>query len=86
MTAVEGNASVYQVNPVSRITGEGRAECLRTWGPSFDQKGAGVRGETVGAAHFVCGNYKSYTSQGDKYIPGTEVYTRCIPGFHFSPL
>ena len=27
MTAVEGNASVYQVNPVreSRITGEGRA-------------------------------------------------------------
>ena len=26
MTAVEGNASVYQVNPASRITGEGRAE------------------------------------------------------------
>ena len=26
LTAVEGNASVYQVNPVSRITGEGRAE------------------------------------------------------------
>ena len=25
MTAVEGNASVYQVYPVSRITGEGRA-------------------------------------------------------------
>ena len=38
MTAVEGNASVYyQVNPVSRITGEGRAEFLRTWGPDFDQ-------------------------------------------------
>ena len=32
LTAVEGNASVYQVNPVSRITGEGRAEFLRTWG------------------------------------------------------
>ena len=29
MTAVEGNASVYQVYPVSRITGEGRAEFLR---------------------------------------------------------
>ena len=25
LTAVEGNASVHQVNPVSRITGEGRA-------------------------------------------------------------
>ena len=25
MTAVEGNASVYQVYPVSRISGEGRA-------------------------------------------------------------
>ena len=26
LTAVEGNASLYQVNSVSRITGEGRAE------------------------------------------------------------
>ena len=26
LTAVEGNTSVYQVNSVSRITGEGRAE------------------------------------------------------------
>ena len=26
LTAVEGNASVYQVYPVSRITDEGRAE------------------------------------------------------------
>ena len=39
LTAVEGNASVYQVNPVCRITGEGRAEFLRTWGPDFYQKG-----------------------------------------------
>ena len=44
MTAVEGNASVYQVNPVSRITGEGSAECLRTWGPDFYQKGGGREG------------------------------------------
>ena len=28
---MEGNASVYQVTPVSRIAGEGRAEVLRTW-------------------------------------------------------
>ena len=37
---MEGNASVYQVNPVSQITGEGRAEFSRTWGPGFDQEGA----------------------------------------------
>ena len=30
----------YQVYPVSRITGEGRAEFLRTWGRGFDQEGA----------------------------------------------
>ena len=48
---MEGNASVYRVNPVSRIAGEGRAEFLRTWGPDFDQEGA--RGETGGAAQFV---------------------------------
>ena len=35
----------YQVYPVSRITGEGRAEFLRTWGPGFDQKRAGLEGE-----------------------------------------
>ena len=29
---MEGNASAYQVNPVSRISGEGRAEFLWAWG------------------------------------------------------
>ena len=38
MTAAEGHASVYQVNLVSRITGEWGAEFLRTWGPGSDQK------------------------------------------------
>ena len=59
---MEENASVYQVHTVSRITGEGRAEFLRTWGPDFDQKGAG-EGEgaegTSGAGQFVRGNSKS---------------------------
>ena len=32
------------MNPVSRITGEGKAGCLRTWGPGFDQKGSGLEG------------------------------------------
>ena len=31
MTAVEGNASVYQVYAVSRTTSEERAECSRGW-------------------------------------------------------
>ena len=42
MTAVEGNAPVYQANLVSRISSEGRAEVLRMWGPDFDQKGSRV--------------------------------------------
>ena len=58
---MEGKASVYQVNPVSRITDEGRAEFLRTWGPGFDQEGAWGGGDgTIGAAQSVRGNYKSF--------------------------
>ena len=49
---MEENASVYHVNPVSRISGGGRAEFLRTLGPDFNQKGGG-RGE--GAGNVVCG-------------------------------
>ena len=60
LTVVKRNASVYQVNPVSRMTGEGRAEVLRVWGPGFDQKGAGVRGGACEAAQFGRGNYKSF--------------------------
>ena len=59
---MEGNASVYRVlYPVSRITGEGRAELLRAWGPGFEQEGAGGgRGEEMGGAtQNVRGNYKS---------------------------
>ena len=59
MTAVEGNASVYHVYPVGRITGEGRVEFLRTRGPGVDQKGAGGGRGTGGASQFVRGNYKS---------------------------
>ena len=39
LTAVEGNASVYQVYPVSRIAGEGGAVFFRTRG-----QGVGGRG------------------------------------------
>ena len=61
---MEGNASVYEVYPVSRITGEGRAEVLREWGPGFEQEGAGGVGVggvgTGGAGQFVRGNYKFF--------------------------
>ena len=42
---MEGNESVYQVYPESRITGEGRAEFLRAWGHGFEQEGAGGGGQ-----------------------------------------
>ena len=32
------------MNPVSRISGEGKPEFLRTSGPDFDQKGGGGGG------------------------------------------
>ena len=44
LTALEGNASLYQVYGVSRISGEGRAEFLRPWGAEFAKEGAGGRG------------------------------------------
>ena len=49
---MEGNASFYQVNPVSRITGEGRREFLRTWGLDLIRRGGG----TGRAAQSVGGN------------------------------
>ena len=51
LTAVEGNASVYQVNPVSRLSGEGRAEFLRTWGPDFDKNQAPTSFKTPPSPH-----------------------------------
>ena len=64
LTAVEGNISVYQVNPVSRITGEMRAEFWRTWGRGFDKKRAWLEAGG-GTFQYVRGNYKS-SEKGDK--------------------
>ena len=58
LTAVELNASVYQVTTASRITGEGRAEILRTWGLDSDQKGGGGGvgggGDGWGRSNYFC--------------------------------
>ena len=40
------------------MTGEGRADFFRAWGPGFEQEGAG--GGTRGATQSVCENYKSF--------------------------
>ena len=47
MTGVEGNASVYQVYPVSRIVGEGRAELTKN---QQKKRGFGVEKEEWGGA------------------------------------
>ena len=74
---MEGNASVYQVNLVSRITGGGRAEFLRAWGPGFEQEGAGGRGGMGEGTQPVRGNYKSLTSDG---------FGRNVPVYHVYPV
>ena len=63
LTAVEGNASVYQMNPVSQITGEGRAEFVSTWGPDFDQKG-GARGGEGGIVFILSTHVSTNTTRG----------------------
>ena len=55
---MEGNASVYQVYPVSRITGEGRAEFLKAWGAGFEHEEAGGGGERAGQ-HHLCVDTKN---------------------------
>ena len=60
LTAVEGNASVYQVNPVSRMSGEGRAEFSSACGLDFDQKGREGGEGTGGAGQLVRGNFKQF--------------------------
>ena len=60
---MEGNASVYQVYPVSRVAGEGKVEVLRAWGNGSEQEGAGGGGKG-GATQYMRGNYKSDKSDG----------------------
>ena len=79
---MERNASVYQVNPVSRKAGEGRAEFLRTWGPDFDQQVGGRwerRGATGGAAQFVRGNYESFKGINLTVLEKKYIYKYQVP-------
>ena len=74
---VEGNASVCQVYPVNRITGEGRAEFLRAWGPGFEQEGAMAEG-TGGATQSVRGNCKSFKGTNMTVVQGMHQFITCI--------
>ena len=64
---MEGNASLYEVNLVSRTTGEGTAGFSRMWGPGLDQGGGG--GGTCGAAQSVRGNNKSFLWRRGANVP-----------------
>ena len=70
---MEGNAPVRRAYPVrSRITGEGRAEFLRAWGPGFEQEGARGVGPAGagGAAPYVRGNYRSFKGTNLTLVKG----------------
>ena len=54
---MKGNASVYQVYPISLIIGDGRAEFIGAWGSGFEQEEAGGAGQIN--IYYVRGNYKS---------------------------
>ena len=66
---MEGNAPVYQVYPVSRINGEGRADFLEAWGPGFEQEGA-EEGRASGATQSVRGNLQSFKGTNLTVVEG----------------
>ena len=60
LTAVEEGASVYQVYPASRITGEGRAEFQGREGMGLNKREARGGGGISGLTQNVRGNYKLF--------------------------
>ena len=74
---MEGNASVYQVNPESRISYEGRAELLRTWGADFDQKGGGRGGEGTDIYIYNI-KIKIHSSREIEYFVETHLCKLCV--------
>ena len=75
---MEGNASVYQVYPASRKSGEGRAEFLRAWRLRFEQEGAGGERGTGGATQSVRGNYKSFKGTNLTVAEGMHLFITYI--------
>ena len=51
---MQGNASAYQVYPVSGINGRERAELSREWRHGFEQEGAQGRGGGDGRENSIC--------------------------------
>ena len=72
LTAVEGNVSFYQVNPVSGITGEGGGGALQDVEAWFWSKASGVGGGRGTGGQFVRVSCKSF--QGHK----SDCFGKCI--------
>ena len=68
---LQGNASAYQVNPVSRTTGERRAEFVRAWGAGFEQEG----GRIGGATQSVRGDKNSFKGTNLTVVEGTHPFS-----------
>ena len=68
---MEGNASVYQVNPVSRTTGEGRAEIFQGVGAG----GGVVEGE--GQLN-LCSSFKPLKGTNPTGVGGTHQFIMYI--------
>ena len=58
------------------MTGEGRADFLRTWGPGFEQEG-GAGGGTSVATQPVRGNYKSFKGINLTVLEGMHQFIMC---------
>ena len=54
--------------PVSRITGEERAEFLRAWGPGFEQEGAGGGGQA--RQLYLCAETNSFKGTNLTVVEG----------------
>ena len=72
---MKGNALVYQVYPVSRITGEGGAEFSRVWGPGCNKSERGGEG---GATQSVRGKRKSFNKTNMTVLEGMHQFIKYI--------
>ena len=64
----------FQAYPVRRITGGGRAEFVRAWGPGFEQEGAGGGEGTGGATQSVRGNYEPFKGTNMTVVEGMHQF------------
>ena len=69
---MEGNVSVYQVNPVSRISGEGRAGFKGVWGHGFEQERAGGGEGRAGQLKIMGGAITAAKHRHEVHVTGAR--------------